>query len=107
MFSAPNLIPDFQREAMLKEGLKTAALVKAVQAIAKEMKRPMPRIEMSPFVHQPKIELLKKVYSEGADVLVLGNGRYPANALGNIATYLVCACVFSDSATFRWPVLKT
>ena len=73
------------------------ALVKAVQEVAKELNCPTPRIEMSPPSHQPKIDVLKKIYAEGADVVVLGNGRYPANALGNVATYVVsvyvCVCV--------------
>lgn len=103
VFNAPKLIQDYNREGMMKEGLRMAALVKAVQEIAKQLSRPAPRIEMSPFVHQPKIEVLKKIYSEGADVVVLGNGRYPADALGNIASYVVFFCLFFACICTRYP----
>lgn len=63
-----------------------------LQEIAKEHKRPLPEIEMAPFSHQPKVEVLKKIVSEEVDVVVLGNGRYPASTMGNVASYVVCVC---------------
>ena len=89
VFSAPKAIPDFERSEQMREGLKMAALVKSVQTIAKEHQRPVPKIEMAPSSAQPKIEVVKKIVADNVDLVVLGHGRYPSDAMGNVASYVV------------------
>ena len=76
----------------MKEGLKMAAMIKNVQAVAKECQRANPKIEMAAVSVQPKIEVVKKVVADHIDLVVLGHGRYPSDAMGNVASYVVCFC---------------
>ena len=69
-----------------------AAMVKNVQAVAKECQRANPKIEMAAVSVQPKIEVVKKVVADHIDLVVLGHGRYPSDAMGNVASYVVCFC---------------
>jgi nucleotide-binding universal stress UspA family protein len=89
VFNAPKLIADSRLEELMVAGQKTGALVKMVQEIAKEYNKSNPRIEMSPACHQPKIEVVRKVVAENADLVIVGHGQYPPNKMGNVASYLV------------------
>ena len=92
VFTAPKATSDSQREERMKEGLKMAAMIKNVQAVAKECQRANPKIEMAAVSVQPKIEVVKKVVADHIDLVVLGHGRYPSDAMGNVASYVVCFC---------------
>jgi nucleotide-binding universal stress UspA family protein len=89
VYSAPKRIPETSIDVLMSEGLKTAALVKMVQMIAKEYQKPPPRIEVAAPTHQPKIEIIKKILHEDTDLVILGNGRYPPTKTGNVATYVM------------------
>lgn len=87
VYSVPKMVTDLPTQ--LAQGAKAQALVKAIQEIATQQPAKKKfRIELAEPNQQPKVELVKKIATEDIDLVIIGNGRYPPNALGNVASYV-------------------